>query len=378
MDTSKKGADIIRNIMGNRNNLLILALLGVLVLVLAIPTEKKTESKMDFKANEEAGGEQLEERLERILKHTEGVGEVRVMITEAEDTKSFASNKENEGTVEGVVVVAQGATDPAVKKKIQDIVIALFPIEAHKIEIVKMKADYEVSMKKIFKKNQLIITGLALMIAAAGYLSYSNTGLKNDTKETASKKEVKEEYEISDEDSKSEEIFTDTEASEEVADASQATSETSAEGMSEEEAESANPGEAVLTSTGAETVNFAAEAKLSREQVRSKNKESLLEIINNKELEEASRQSAIEQMVKMTDTAEKEEAAEMLLEAKGFSNVVVSITDDSADVVLDMGKDATDAKRAQVEDIVKRKTGVSAQNIIITPVDSSAKTQTEK
>ena len=33
-------------------------------------------------------------------------------------------------------------------------------------------------MKKIFKKNQLIITGLALMIAAAGYLSYSNTGLK--------------------------------------------------------------------------------------------------------------------------------------------------------------------------------------------------------
>ena len=223
-------------------------------------------------------------------------------------------------------------------------------------------------MKKIFKKNQLIITGLALMIAAAGYLSYSNTGLKNDTKETASKKEVKEEYEISDEDSKSEEIFTDTEASEEVADASQATSETSAEGMSEEEAESANPGEAVLTSTGAETVNFAAEAKLSREQVRSK----------NKELEEASRQSAIEQMVKMTDTAEKEEAAEMLLEAKGFSNVVVSITDDSADVVLDMGKDATDAKRAQVEDIVKRKTGVSAQNIIITPVDSSAKTQTEK
>ena len=233
-------------------------------------------------------------------------------------------------------------------------------------------------MRKIFKKNQLIITGLALMIAAAGYLSYSNTGLKNDTKETASKKEVKEEYEISDEDSKSEEIFTDTEASEEVADASQATSETSAEGMSEEEAESATPGEAVLTSTGAETVNFAAEAKLSREQVRSKNKESLLEIINNKELEEASRQSAIEQMVKMTDTAEKEEAAEMLLEAKGFSNVVVSITDDSADVVLDMGKDATDAKRAQVEDIVKRKTGVSAQNIIITPVDSSAKTQTEK
>ena len=141
MDTSKKGADIIRNIMGNRNNLLILALLGVLVLVLAIPTEKKTESGMNLKTNEEADGEQLEERLERILKHTEGAGDVRVMIMEAEEAGRFVTEKEEEGMVEGVVVVAEGATDPAVKKKIQDIVVALFPIEAHKIEIVKMKAD---------------------------------------------------------------------------------------------------------------------------------------------------------------------------------------------------------------------------------------------
>ncbi|MCI7532967.1 MAG: SpoIIIAH-like family protein, partial [Lachnobacterium sp.] len=45
----------------------------------------------------------------------------------------------------------------------------------------------------------------------------------------------------------------------------------------------------------------------------------------------------------------------------------VSITDEECDVVLDMG-DVTDAKRAQVEDIVKRKTGVAAENIVITPI----------
>ena len=59
--------------------------------------------------------------------------------------------------------------------------------------------------------------------------------------------------------------------------------------------------------------------------------------------------------------------AEMLLEAKGFTDVVVSITEDSCDVVLNMGE-VTDAKRAQVEDIVKRKTNVSAENVIITPI----------
>ena len=48
-------------------------------------------------------------------------------------------------------------------------------------------------------------------------------------------------------------------------------------------------------------------------------------------------------------------------------DVVVSMNDDGCDVVLNMGE-ATDAKRAQVEDIVKRKTGVSADKIVITPI----------
>ena len=61
----------------------------------------------------------------------------------------------------------------------------------------------------------------------------------------------------------------------------------------------------------------------------------------------------------------------MLLEAKGFTDVVVSITDGNADVVLNMGE-VTDAKRAQVEDIVRRKTNVEAQNIVITPISSTA------
>ena len=71
-------------------------------------------------------------------------------------------------------------------------------------------------------------------------------------------------------------------------------------------------------------------------------------------------------MVELTDLAEKEAAAELLLEAKGFEDVVVSLTDGKADVVVNMA-DVDDAGRAQIEDIVKRKTGVTAENIVITP-----------
>ena len=232
-------------------------------------------------------------------------------------------------------------------------------------------------MKKIFRKNQIIITALALMIAVAGYISYTRANVaENDAIQTAG-----ETNDISDGEQIGE-IFTDTEDNTQAASAADAQAEersgrdtensgagseaqTEAGGGNAEEIQ--NPGETVQTSAQAQSLAFASEVKLNREQVRSKNKETLMEIINNTSIAEAQKQDAIDSMIQMTDVAEKENAAEILLEAKGFSDVVVSITDNEADVVLNMG-DVTDAKRAQVEDIVKRKTGISAENIVITPL----------
>ncbi len=234
-------------------------------------------------------------------------------------------------------------------------------------------------MKKIFRKNQIIITALALMIAVAGYVSYTQTNsVEEEAMKTASDavEDMADTYEISDEDSIAE-VFTDTEdnteaASTEAAGTDDQNTDGTDSGTEEtaEETDSQNPGETVLTSADVQSVDFAAEVKLNREQVRSKNKETLLEIINNTSITEAQKQDAINSMISMTDVAERENAAEILLEAKGFTDVVVSITDDSADVVLNMG-DVTDAKRAQVEDIMKRKTGISAENIVITPISAS-------
>ena len=72
----------------------------------------------------------------------------------------------------------------------------------------------------------------------------------------------------------------------------------------------------------------------------------------------------------MADISEKEAAAELLLEAKGFENVIVNLTGETADVVAPES-DLTDAKRAQIEDIVKRKTGIAPENIVITPLSES-------
>ena len=241
-------------------------------------------------------------------------------------------------------------------------------------------------MKRSLKKNQIIITALALMIAVAGYVSYTRNNLDSTAAEEASADISKDSFEISDDAIMEGDIFTDTDdGSLDVAMSTETTGEdvamneesvTTDATQTAETGSDVNPGEAVLTSSTISNVDFAAEMKLAREQVRAKNKETLLGIVNSTTLTDEQKQAAVDEMISLTDTAEREAAAEMLLEAKGFTDVVVSITDNAVDVVLDMG-DVTDAKRAQIEDIVKRKTNINAENIIITPIETAAGAESE-
>ena len=265
----------------------------------------------------------------------------------------------------------------------------------------------KMNMKKLFRRNQIIITTLAVMIAAAGYLNYAGK------QEMASGTDVYEAgvTDISDEDILAEnqaltgdpgnyqEIASlDNDPSDEslaaqdtdgsgsaaasnqegvagdaAADTDNAADNSAAEGgqlaandaaSSDTETGLENPGEAVLTS-GMNVSDYIANVQLSREQVRAKNKETLMNLINNENIEEAAKQEAIQEMIDMTAISEKENAAETLLMAKGFSDPVVSITSGKVDVVINASS-ITDPQRAQIEDIVKRKTEVGAENIVIT------------
>lgn len=122
------------------------------------------------------------------------------------------------------------------------------------------------------------------------------------------------------------------------------------------------PGTAVLTSTS--TSSIISAAKLNREQVRAENKETLLNIVNNASLANDVKANAVNQISELADASEKEMAAELLLEAKGFTDAVVSIVDGKVEVVI--GKtQLTDTERVQIEDIVKRKTNITADKITI-------------
>lgn len=237
-------------------------------------------------------------------------------------------------------------------------------------------------MKKLVHKNQIIITALAVMIVVAGYLNFTGqeiaTGniLQKDAKQTQStvkadgKKTDKKESKTTKvskkgakttakkADSKKDAVTKDI--SEE--DSAKVTVNDNGEVVASQE----NPGEAVMVSNTIGTYYFSS-AKLSREQTRAKNKETLLEIVNNKALASADKKAAVKEVAAITKLSEKENATEMMLEAKGFADAMVSLSDKSADVVVN-AEELSSKQMAQIIDIVKRKTGFAAENIVITPV----------
>ncbi len=175
----------------------VLGLIGVLLLVLAVPTESHStkdtlpseetdivKTTVEETDDEQTYVEEMEAKLQRILADMEGVGAVKVMITvedtgekvvEKDEKSTVSTTTESDGsggtrtvtegeetqetryvelsgeqypyikkeklpTVTGVVVVAEGAGNPTVVSNISKAVEALFPVEAHKIMVVKMSS----------------------------------------------------------------------------------------------------------------------------------------------------------------------------------------------------------------------------------------------
>ena len=220
-------------------------------------------------------------------------------------------------------------------------------------------------MKRLFRKNQIIITALAIMIVIAGYLNFTADQTKPVKQEAAAETAEK----IREENIQAEEAAAGAEADiTSFPDEDLASVSAEAESTADTETpEGEKVGEAVLTSS-ASAGAFSASAKLNREQVRSKNEASLLEIINNTDISEDMKADAIASMNRMTDRAEKELDAELLLEAKGFKDSVVSINDDSVDVIVGAAE-ITDEQKAQIEDIVTRKTERNVSDIVITTME---------
>lgn len=231
-------------------------------------------------------------------------------------------------------------------------------------------------MKQIFKKNQVIITALALMICAAGYLQFSDAG--EDVGGDAADSTNGYVYNMPENDGKTADnsaltgngdgVFINVGALDENKEVTDNLLEAGKNSLASTDENSSDEdhqvGDAIMVSTTIHQ-NFTTNARLEREQRRAQSKETLMELIDSESISEEQKQTAVETLVNLTTIAEKENAAELLLEAKGFADPIVNIVETEVDVVIN-AVSVSDQQIAQIEDIVMRKTGFEPKNITIT------------
>lgn len=220
-------------------------------------------------------------------------------------------------------------------------------------------------MRRVSGKNRLAIIALAVMIGVAGYMSFADVGKDKKTKKNGKEQvEVISYDEVAGSDSKNVADGSENIAADEAQDTDEGLSEDMELNGPEEEI-----GDAVLTSASAKAVtNNMASVKLTREQNRSKSRETLMDIIGDEALSDEAKKEAADTYVRLNDTIEMETDIETVLAAKGYTDVVVTIGDESVDVTLGAAE-LDDAERAQIEDIVTRKTGYNISNVAISMMD---------
>ena len=206
------------------------------------------------------------------------------------------------------------------------------------------------------KRNQVVVTALAVMIAAAGYLNFTESRSSGDITDVDLNDPTSYEALLNDDGS----IAT-------IADGADTDGLEIALGIDDTAEVYDDTGAAVYVSAQADT--YFVQAKLEREQARASQKDMLTEMINNTNVDDTKKQECADNLLEIQQRIEKETAAEAMIESKGFSEAYVRIDDDTVDVVVNKSE-LTDTELAQIMDIVTRKTGMSESQVRISPLKS--------
>ena len=231
----------------------------------------------------------------------------------------------------------------------------------------------------VFKRNQVIISALVVMIAVAGYLSWSDSrtqeaigfDLNLDNEISALIPDHLTLVGLFGDDDLFATPWVDTHNTEIAMESDlewPALSEVNLEELMlpPEEAPPSEVGEAVFVNTNSSS-SFFVQARLNREQSRSGERAILNDLINNNNVDIDHRAEAADRMLEIQRRIERETAAEALIESKGFQEAYVRISDNGVDVIVSRDT-LTDPDLAQIMDIVKRKTGLNEQQIHISPM----------
>lgn len=195
---------------------------------------------------------------------------------------------------------------------------------------------------KNFKKSEVAVYAIALMLVAAGYFNYSTFEQK--------------------------------------------TEETYSEDVSQIDEQSANVGDAVLVSnneventtgensleseetnaTNTDETDYFASSKLDRDKMYAEMISNYENIINNTNASEAQKSIATQEITKINNTKNAIMICENLILTKGFENCVVLVNEENVNVVVSIKDGLNTESVAKIQNIIARELGTEIENIHIT------------
>lgn len=207
-------------------------------------------------------------------------------------------------------------------------------------------------MKMILKKNQVIISVIAIMLIAAGYMNY--TANNKQTLQTAALKDSEKYGYLGDATLVSANaVFENVEETGALVENTPENTETVTENTVSE------------TSVPAVSDNqYFAESKLEREKMYSQMLESYQKIINNSQISDTQKEISQNEIKKINDTKNAIMISENLLKNKGFEDLIIFVNGDSISVVI-KAKELTQEQIAQVQNIIVRELKADIENIHI-------------
>ena len=209
---------------------------------------------------------------------------------------------------------------------------------------------------KRFKKSEIAIYAIALMLVAAGYFNYSTFEQKTEETYSEDINQIEDKY----------------------ANVGDAVLVSSNETQSENQVD--NNSENEDTNTSANTVNenvsqtnatessndYYANSKLDRDKMYAEMISNYEKIINNSNASEAQKSIATKEITKINDTKNAIMICENLIQTKGFDSCVILVNDGSVNVVVSVEGGLNTDKVAKIQNIVTREMKAEISNIHIT------------
>lgn len=209
---------------------------------------------------------------------------------------------------------------------------------------------------KLFKKNQVIIYVIALMLVAAGYLNYTANGNTNSIIPTSgTEEELDQMANIGDA-----QLVSSNDIVNEAVN-------NTANNIENAKTEKTSSNAVTTSSTTTNTTNnsdYFKTSKLERDTMYSQMIETYEKVLNSDNSLETQKQSATDEIKKINDTKNSIMICENLIQTKGFENSVVFVNGESVSVIIE-ASELSKEQVAQIQNIISREMNAKAENIHI-------------